>query len=497
MNAEGWTLTDLISASGDIAAADAEVLVVGVFSGEDAPALPESLAGVDAAFGGGLAQQLAALGNTGGASSLTRLPAPGGLAAKLVFAVGLGDADGLEDETLRRAAGTAVRAAFGKTSVAIAFEGDPAATAVGAALGAYKFEGYKTGVNGAERNGDAPPATVAVYGANEAAITEATVLAASVALVKDWVDTPANLLRPPNFAVEIEQAATAAGLDVEILDGEALSAGGYGGVLAVGGASSAEPRLVRLSYRPEGATKHVALVGKGITFDSGGINIKPGAGMWDMKTDMAGAAAVVGATIAAAKLGLGVNVTCTVALAENMLSGSAFRPSDVITIRNGMTVEILNTDAEGRLVLADALSRALEDEPDAIYDVATLTGGQVVALGRRTMGLMGTDEETERLRRLGEATGEPGWPMPFPEDIVKLMDSSIADVSQCATGLKRDGHMVQGGVFLSKFVPEEIPWAHLDIAGPADSDSAYGYIAKGATGRPVRTLVALLEEFAA
>jgi leucyl aminopeptidase len=169
----------------------------------------------------------------------------------------------------------------------------------------------------------------------------------------------------------------------------------------------------------------------------------------------------------------------------------------VITIRNGMTVEILNTDAEGRLVLADALSRAIEDEPDAIYDVATLTGGQLVALGRRTMGLMGTDEETERLRRLGEATGEPGWPMPFPEDIVKLMDSSIADVSQCATGLKRDGHMVQGGIFLSKFVPEELPWAHLDIAGPADSDSAYGYIAKGATGRPLRTLVALLEEFAA
>lgn len=485
-------MTDLISASGDIAASDAEVLVVGVFSGEDAPVLPESLTGVDAAFGGRLAEQLAALGNTGGASSLTRLPAPEGLAAKLVYAVGLGDADDLDDETLRRAAGTAVRAAFGKESVAIAFEGDPEATATGAALGAYKFEGYKT-----EGNGDAPPASVAVYGANEAAITEAAVLAESVALVKDWVDAPANLLRPPTFAIEIEQAATAAGLDVEILGAEALSAGGYGGVLAVGGGSTAEPRLVRLSYRPDGATKHVALVGKGITFDSGGINIKPGAGMWDMKTDMAGAAAVVGATIAAAKLGLGVNVTCTVALAENMLSGSSYRPSDVITIRNGMTVEVLNTDAEGRLVLADALSRAVEDEPDAVYDVATLTGGQLIALGRRTMGLMGSDEETERLRRLGEAAGEPGWPMPFPEDIVKLMDSSIADVSQCATGLKRDGHMVQGGIFLSKFVPDEIPWAHLDIAGPADADSAYGYIAKGATGRPVRTLVALLEEFAA
>ncbi|MCC3762232.1 leucyl aminopeptidase [Glycomyces sp. TRM65418] len=485
-------MTDLISASGDIAAADAEVLVVGVFSGEDAPAIPESLSGVDAAFGGRLAEQLAVLGNTGGPSSLTRLPAPEGLAAKLVFAVGLGDAEDLEDEALRRAAGTAVRAAFGETSVAIAFEGDPEATAVGAALGAYKFAGYKT-----DGGGDAAPESIAVYGANEAATAKATVLAESVALVKDWADTPANLLRPPAFAVEIERAATAAGLDVEILDGEALAEGGYGGVLAVGGGSDAQPRLVRLSYRPEGAAKHVALVGKGITFDSGGINIKPGAGMWAMKGDMAGAAAVVGATIAAAKLGLNVAVTCTVALAENMLSGSSFRPSDVITIRNGMTVEVLNTDAEGRLVLADALSRALEDEPDAVYDVATLTGGQLIALGRRTMGLMGSEEETERLRRLGEVTGEHGWPMPFPEDIVKLMESPIADVSQCATGLKRDGHMVQGGIFLSKFVPDEIPWAHLDIAGPADSDAAYGYIAKGATGVPVRTLVAALEEFAA
>jgi leucyl aminopeptidase len=484
-------VTDLISVSGDLAAADAAVLVVGVFSGEDAPEIPESASGVDAAFGGGLARQLAALGNTGGASSLTRLPAPEGLAAELVYAVGLGDAEELDDETLRRAAGTAVRAAFGKPSVAIAFEGDPAATAVGAALGAYRFEGYKT------EGGDGPPAAVSVYGASEEALNKATVLAESVALVKDWVSTPANLLRPPIFAVEIQQAAVAAGLEVEVLDAEALSAGGYGGVLAVGGGSAAEPRLVRLTYRPEDAAGHVAFVGKGITFDSGGINIKPGAGMWDMKTDMAGAAAVVGATVAAARLGLNVAVTCTVALAENMLSGSSYRPSDVITIRNGTTVEILNTDAEGRLVLADAISRALEDEPDALYDVATLTGGQILALGRRTMGLMGTDAETERLRRLGEETGEHGWPMPFPEDIVKLMESPIADVSQCATGLKRDGHMIQGGVFLSKFVPEEMPWAHLDIAGPADSDSSYGYISKGATGRPVRTLVALLEELAA
>ncbi|WP_026929201.1 leucyl aminopeptidase [Glycomyces tenuis] len=485
-------MTELISASGYIADARADVIVVGVHEGEEAPIIPASASGVDAAFGGRLAHALAALDNTGSASSLTRLPAPVELAAKLVFAVGLGDPAELDDETLRRAAGTAVRAAFGHGSVAIAFEGDPEATATGAALGAYKFEGYKT-----DGNGDAPPESITVYGATEEAVRRATILAESVALVKDWSDTPANLLRPPTFAVEIERAAAeaGAGIEVEILDADALSAGGYGGVLAVGGGSAAAPRLVRLSYRHEDASKHVALVGKGITFDSGGLSIKPTAGMWDMKGDMAGAAAVVGATLAAARLGLEVNVTCTVALAENMLSGSSYRPSDVITIRNGKTVEVLNTDAEGRLVLADALSRAIEDEPDAIYDVATLTGGQVVALGHRTMGLMGTDAETERVRRIGEEVGERGWPMPFPEDVVKLMESPIADVSQCATGLKRDAHMIQGGIFLSHFVPEEVPWAHLDIAGPAGSDSTYGYIAKGATGVPVRTLVAVIEEF--
>ncbi|GAB3647141.1 leucyl aminopeptidase family protein [Glycomyces tarimensis] len=483
-------MTDLLSASGDIADARADVIVVGVHAGEDAAIIPAVASGVDAAFGGRLAETLAALDNTGSASSLTRLAAPTDLSAKLVFAVGLGDADDRDDETLRRAAGTAARAAFGLGSVAIAFEGDPEATATGAALGAYKFEGYKT-----EGGGEEPPESITVYGASEADVERAAILAASVALTKTWVNTPANLLRPPTFASEIEQRASEAGVEVEILDAEALSAGGYGGVLAVGGGSSAEPRLVRLSYRPEGATKHVALVGKGITFDSGGISIKPVAGMWDMKTDMAGAAAVVSATLAAARLGLNVNVTCTVALAENMVSGSSYRPSDVVKARNGKTIEVLNTDAEGRIVLADALSRAAEDEPDAIYDVATLTGGQVVALGRRTFGLMGTDTETERVRRVGQELGEHGWPMPFPEDIVKLMESSIADVQQCATGLKRDAHMVQGGIFLSKFVPEEIPWAHIDIAGPADSDSAYGYIAKGATGIPVRTLVALIAEF--
>ncbi|WP_100445830.1 leucyl aminopeptidase [Glycomyces xiaoerkulensis] len=483
-------MTELVHGSGDIAGARAEVIVVGVHAGDEAPVVPGSAAGVDAAFGGRLAETLAAFDNTGKTGALTRLPAPADLPAKLVYAVGLGGAAEVDDETLRRAAGSAVRAAFGRENVAIALEGDPVATATGAALGAYKFDGFKT-----EGGGDGPPESIAVYGATEADAERAAILAEGVAMTKSWVSTPANLLRPPTFAAEIERAAAEAGIEAEVLDPEALSAGGYGGILAVGGGSAAGPRMVRLSYRPEGAAKHVVLAGKGITFDTGGISLKPPAGMWDMKSDMAGAAAVVGATVAAAKLGLGVNVTCLVGLAENMPSGSAYRPSDVITARNGKTIEVLNTDAEGRMVLADVLSRAAEDEPDAVYDVATLTGGQVIALGRRTFGLMGREAETERVARAAEAVGESGWPMPFPEDLVALMDSPIADVSQCASGLKRDGHMIQGGIFLSKFVPDDLPWAHIDIAGPADSGEAYGYTAKGPTGVPVRTLVALLEGF--
>nr|BFF24143.1 hypothetical protein GCM10025732_21080 [Glycomyces mayteni] len=313
-------MTDLLSASGDAANADVEVLVVGVFSGEDAPVLPESLSGVDAEFDGRLAAQLAALGNTGAAGSLTRLPAPEGLHAGLVYAVGLGDADDLDDETLRRAAGTAVRAAFGKATVAIAFEGDPEATATGAVLGAYKYEGFKT-----DGGGDAAPESIAVYGASEAAAARARVLGESVALVKDWVSSPRTCCarrrspsrssRPPSRRAWRSRSSTPRRSRRAATAACSPSAAGRPRSRAWCGCRTGPRARASTSRSSARASRSTPAATR-----------SPAAGMWEMKYDMAGAAAVVGATVAAAKLGLNVNVTCTVALAENLVSGSAYRP---------------------------------------------------------------------------------------------------------------------------------------------------------------------------
>jgi len=267
---------------------------------------------------------------------------------------------------------------------------------------------------------------------------------------------------------------------------------GCGGILAVGMGSSAPPRLVELSYAPEGATTHLALVGKGITFDSGGLTIKPANSMGDMKSDMAGAAAVVQAVFAIAKLGLPIRVTAYAPMAENMISGSAMRPGDVVTAANGTTVEVLNTDAEGRLILADALVLAGEDAPDGIVDVATLTDAAPMALGRGMAALLGTDEAW--LRRVEEAAdraGEPIWRLPLRPQCRPLLDSTIADLVNHKPGEKHAGAIL-GALFLKEFVPPGVPWAHLDIAGCAVSDSDDGEVVAGGTGYGVRTLVELL-----
>ena len=485
-------VSSLALSSTDPITLETDVLVVGLFKGEDGPFLAPGGEAVEAVWQD-LTESLAAVGATGAAGSISRLPSGGRLAAKLVLAVGLGkpDDDGRAGaEALRRAAGAAARAATGHRRVAFAIDADPEALGLGALLGSYRFGGYKTGPVSDRKK---PVDTITLLNATTDT-DRITALARAVGRVRDWVNTPANLLRPPAFAEQVGQEAREAGLGVEILDEQALADGGYGGILAVGGGSQAGPRLVRLTYRAEGARQHVALVGKGITFDTGGISIKPAAGMWDMKTDMGGAAAVAGTMLAVAALKPRVNVTAYLAIAENMPSGSAYRPGDVVTAYGGKTIEVLNTDAEGRMVMCDALVRAAEDNPDVIYDTATLTGGQVVALGKRTAGVMGTAAECDRVKAAGERVGEPNWPMPMPEEVRKMMESSIADVSQCGAGLERSGHMLQAGIFLSHFVPEDMPWAHIDVAGPAHTTDTYGYIVKGATGVPVRTLVALIEE---
>ncbi len=269
-------------------------------------------------------------------------------------------------------------------------------------------------------------------------------------------------------------AARAAGLKVQVLDEKALAKAGFGGILGVGQGSTRPPRLVRISYTPPRARALVALVGKGITFDSGGISIKPGAGMDHMTSDMAGAAAVIATTIAAAALQLPVAVTATVPMAENLPSGSAYRPGDVLRHYGGKTVHVLNTDAEGRLILADAIVRAIEDKPDYLIETSTLTGAQVVALGLRTMGVMGAPEFRDRVAELAREVGEGGWAMPLPPELREGLDSPLADLANVSND--RAGGMLVAGHYLSEFIPEGLPWAHLDVAGPAfNVGKAYGY----------------------
>jgi leucyl aminopeptidase len=282
---------------------------------------------------------------------------------------------------------------------------------------------------------------------------------------------------------------------VTVLDEKALTSKGYGGIMGVGKGSSRPPRLVKVAYKPSKPVAHIALIGKGITFDSGGLSIKPAASMVTMKCDMSGAAAVVAATYAIADLGLPVRVTTYAALAENMPSGTATRPGDVLTMYGGKTVEVLNTDAEGRLVLADAITTANGDKPDLIVDIATLTGACVVALGQRVAGVFSNDDTLlHELPRVAERAGEAMWPLPMPDDLrEKLRTTKIADLSQ--HNPEAWGGALYAAAFLREFVADGVAWAHLDIAGPAFNDGKpYGYTPKGGTGTAVRTLIQLAAE---
>jgi leucyl aminopeptidase len=336
---------------------------------------------------------------------------------------------------------------------------------------------------------------------DDGAVTEAVrrgqVLADAVTLVRDLVNTSPADLYPESFAAAAEQVAAASGLDIEVLDEKALADGGYGGLTGVGQGSARPPRLVRVSYAAPGATRTVAFAGKGITFDSGGLSLKPPKAMETMKSDMGGAAAVLGALQAVAALQPQVNVVGYLAIAENMPGGHAQRPSDVITIYGGKTVEVLNTDAEGRLVLADALARSAADSPDLVVDVATLTGAQLVALGTRISGVMASDAATaDGVVDAARRAGEQAWAMPLPEELRKGLDSTVADIANVSGD--RNGGMLVAGLFLREFAPDGVRWAHVDIAGPAYNDGEpWGYTPKGGTGAAVRMLVQIALDAAA
>ncbi len=498
-------MTTLTLSAAQTAELTVDAVIVGVHSGENGLELGAGASGVDSALGGKLAEVLAQLGATGTAGEVTKLATLGAISAPVVAAVGLGKPEKADDaETVRRAVGAAVRSLAGTAKVGVVLTADGAplrGAAEGALLGAYDYVAFKSSKAPTYKEPVKTITLVVPDAADKAAKAEvkrATAVAGAVLRARDWINTPPNHLRPPHFAEQAEVAATKVGLDVEVLDDKALRKGGYGGILAVGGGSEAGPRLVRISWAPAGAMKHVALVGKGITFDTGGISIKPAQGMQEMKSDMSGAASIVAVMTAVAALKPKVRVTAYVPMAENMPSGAAYRPGDVVTMYGGKKVEVLNTDAEGRMILGDAIARACEDSPDYLFETSTLTGGQVVALGHRVSGVMGTDGITARVKAAGDRTGEAMWPMPLPEEVRSGMDSAIADLSQINSGFDRAGHMLQGGTFLSEFVSEGVEWAHIDIAGPSyNSGTPHGHTPKGGTGVPVRTLIELIEDVAA
>jgi leucyl aminopeptidase len=494
-------VTTINLASTTPSALDVDAIVIGVVSTDSGIGLAPGAEDVDRAYDGRLTEVLTAMGARGKAGEVTKLPTLGKLGAPVLVAVGLGDAakGSADAESVRRASGAAVRALAGSGRVALALPAESAdeigAVASGALLGNYSYLKYRTG--DAEKGPVGELTVVTGRTDGEDAVKRARILADAITLVRDLVNTPPSDLNPEDFAGVAAQVAADAGLDVEVLDEKALVEHGYGGIVGVGQGSVNPPRLVRVAYRHPEATKTVALVGKGITFDSGGLSLKPAESMDWMKSDMGGAAAVLGALQALAGLAPKVNVIGYLAMAENMPSGTAQRPSDVLTVYGGKTVEVLNTDAEGRLVLADALVRAGEDAPDLIVDVATLTGAQLVALGTRTAGVMANDDDVrEKVVAAAERAGEAAWGMPLPEELRKGLDSAVADIANISG--ERWGGMLVAGVFLKEFIPGDVRWAHIDIAGPSfHKGEPYGYTPKGGTGAATRTLVQIAEDVAA
>ncbi|MEY2849112.1 MAG: hypothetical protein RI885_1779 [Actinomycetota bacterium] len=478
--------------------ASTEVLVIGVAAASEGPRLVEGGTQID-----GAQAAVDAIGFGGGRDEVRRVPGLGG--ARSLALVGLGSSP-VTPDTLRYAAGTAARQLRGVDSITIALpaQSDDAVLAIleGAAIGAYTFTDYRSKVD--EKKRTTREVTVVADTARADALVEtAAATASAVHTVRDLVSTPPSDLYPQTLADAAVRLGGEVGIQVDVLDEAALVAGGYGGILGVGQGSSRGPRLVKMSYSPSAASSHLALVGKGITFDTGGLSLKPPASMVGMKYDMTGAATALAVIVAAARLGVPVRMTAWLCLAENMPSGTAIRPNDVLTIRGGTTVEVLNTDAEGRLVLADGLVAASEEHPDAIIDIATLTGAAAVAMGTRYVATMGDEGLVAQVVAAAGAVGETFWPMPLPGELRALLDSDVADIANVKIG-NTAGGMLVAGVFLEQFVGRidgtegaRIPWAHLDIAGAANNAGAgWGYTTPGSTGVAVRALLEVCRVFA-
>lgn len=479
--------------------ADSEILVVGLGLVGKKLQIESTGAQIDTAA---LLTTLTNMGASGEVDEVIKLPSKSN---KLIVFTGLGKIESnFSPELLRRAAGAASRHLLGNDSASFALPhksvAEIAAIAEGAALGSYAFTEFRGSSKGAQKN-PLSSITVVTRFANTAqaktAAKRAEIIAEQTFLVRDLINTPPSSLTPDSFCLRAKKLASKYGVKVEILNDAALRKGGYGGIIGVGQGSANPPRLLHLTYSPAKAKKRYAFVGKGITFDTGGLALKPANGMEAMKADMSGAAAVVAAIFAIAQLKLPIAIDAWAPLAENMVSDTATRPSDVITIYGGKTVEVLNPDAEGRLVLADALVKAAEVGKksgglDGIIDVATLTGAQVVALGSRTSAVMTNDENfSGQFLTAANIAGESFWPMPLPVELRASLDSPIADLANIGD---RMGGMLVAGLFLKEFIDPQTPWLHLDIAGPAFNEkTAHGYTPVGGTGIALRSLLCLAE----
>jgi leucyl aminopeptidase len=469
-----------------------------------AAALPASLAHIDKALDGLLADIAAAEGFTGASGQTLSFHTHGKLPVARVLLVGLGAADKVGPDALRRFAGTAVRFADkckAKRAVvvvpedgAMRLEARVQAVAEGALLASYRFDKYLTKDKASSSLAEVELA-LSTRARVDGSLARARAVADGVCLARDLVNEPAGSLTPVEFARRAVDAGRASGIKVAVLDEEAIARERMGMLLAVAKAALpyTPPRVVRLEYRPKKkAAKHIVLVGKGLTFDSGGLDIKPADGMLDMKVDMSGAAAVLGAMVAIGRIRPDVAVTGYLGCVENGIGGNAYHPGDILKSRKGLTVEINNTDAEGRLVLGDCIDLAItEQKPDLLIDLATLTGACMIALGPNTAGLFTDDDAlAEDIKTIGKRNGEDFWRLPLNDDLLGQLKSPIADMKN--TGL-RYGGAITAALFLKQFVDKRTNWAHLDIAGPATTDKDADYMVKGGAGFGVRTLVGLID----
>lgn len=483
---------ELVEAGGHLEVGTLGLLAVAA-EGEGAP----RLLGTESAAASGVsvaleAEECSRDGFVAKLGQVHRMAAP---ATPRVLAVGLGPEAKLDQERYRRAAAAFVRAG-GRGVAALIVPGDApvGALAEGALLAAYRFDAYRSSPapGGLERLLFVVPAGSAET--MRVALAEGTAAADAVCFARDLVNTPPSDLDPESFAARVlERMEGRPGVEVEVWDEHRIETERLGGLLTVARGSSRPPRLVLARYEPPEMTNdapHVVLVGKGITFDSGGLSLKPMTGMVGMKYDMTGAATVLAALLTAAELGLPVRVTAWLCLAENLPSGSAMRPNDVLSTRSGRTIEVLNTDAEGRLILADGLSLAAELEPDAIIDVATLTGAARVALGGDVAAVFGTDADlVAALRASGTEAGEAFWELPLVDRYESHLESEVADVKNI--GKPGNAGTIVAAVFLRRFAKDR-PWAHLDIAAPSRAEKDDGYLVQGGTAFSLRTLVGYL-----